>query len=324
MSLFRTKDQIFEPPTRLERLLSAPLKYLISLVYRLSTRLRASPRPKSPSIRVVCISDTHTLKWDEIPDGDLLIHAGDLTNNGTIAELQQALNWIASLPHKYKVLIAGNHDTFLDPRSRMTLSEADRSGTLDWKGMYYLQHRSITLAFPSPTDGVRKISIYGAPQIPQCGGSNFAFQYPRRQDAWTDTIPKHTDILITHTPPKFHLDLLNPSLGCEYLLSEVWRVKPRLHVFGHVHVGAGRRVVRWDEAQKAYELGLSRQSKGLIQELFDIRSWLALLKVIIYGTSGVIWNRIWGGETRSTTMINAALMYHNTGRLGNKVQVVDI
>jgi len=228
------------------------------------------------------------------------------------------------LPHKYKVIIAGNHDTYLDPRSRMTLAVDDRSGKLDWKGMHYLQHNSITLAFPSRHNGVRKLNIYGAPQIPQCGGSNFAFQYPRGQDAWTDTIPLHTDILITHTPPKYHLDLVNPSLGCEHLLKEVWRVKPRLHVFGHVHVGAGRRIVWWDEVQRAYESGISRSSKGIVQEVFDMPSWIALAKVVIYGATGIVWNRIWGGERRSTTMINAALMYNNTGKLGNKVQVVDI
>jgi hypothetical protein len=272
----------------------------------------------------VCVSDTHTLKYDDIPDGDLLIHAGDLTNEGSIPEIQQALDWLASQPHKYKIIIAGNHDTFLDPRSRTTLNEADRSGALDWKGMHYLQHNTITLAFPSRQNSIREISIYGAPQIPQCGGSNFAFQYPRGKDAWTDTIPANTDILVTHTPPKYHLDLINPSLGCEHLLAEAWRVKPRLHVFGHVHVGAGRRVVWWDEAQKAYEKGLARQSKGLIQEALDVFSWIALLKVVIYGTTGVIWNRIWGGEPRSTIMINAALMKNNTGRLGNPVQVVYI
>ena len=96
MPLFRTPDQIFEPPTRLERIFSAPLKYLISLLYRFSTRLRSVPKPRTPPIRVVCISDTHTLQYDHIPGGDLLIHAGDLTNDGTIPEIQQALNWLAS------------------------------------------------------------------------------------------------------------------------------------------------------------------------------------------------------------------------------------
>ena len=307
MPLFRSKDQIFEPPTRLERILSAPLKYLISLLYRLSTRLRSAPKPRKPSIRVVCISDTHSLKCDEIPDGSILIHSGDLTNNGTIAEIQQALDWLASLPHKYKVIIAGNHDTYLDPRSRLTLAEEDRTGKLDWKGMHYLQHNSIALAFPFG-NSVRKVNIYGAPQIPKCGGSNFAFQYPRGQDAWTDTVPANTEILITHAPPKYHLDLVNPSLGCEHLLKEVWRVKPRLHVFGHVHVGAGKRVVWWDEAQKAYESGMSQKSKGLVREAFDIFSWITLAKVVFYGTTGVVWNGIWGGQPRSTDPGNVRVL----------------
>ncbi len=58
-------------------------------------------------------------------------------------------------------------------------------------------------------------------------------------------------MLVTHSPPRAHLDLLR--LGCAHLLETLWRVRPRLHVFGHVHEGAGTEWLQFDERQAAYE-----------------------------------------------------------------------
>ncbi|KAF2097950.1 Metallo-dependent phosphatase [Rhizodiscina lignyota] len=309
---------IFDPPTPFERIVSSPLTFLVTSIYELFQSLRPAPSPHSPPIRVVCISDTHTLTYD-IPNGDLLIHAGDLANAGTTSEIQNQLDWLSSLPHPQKVAIAGNHDTYLDPRSRMTLDEKDRTDILDWHGIIYLQHSSITLNFPERQN--RQLKIYGAPQIPKCGGSQFAFQYNRGQDAWSDTVPPNLDILITHTPPKYHCDLA-AALGCEWLLKEVWRVKPKLHVCGHIHAGAGREVLWWDQSQGAYESLRARSKKGLLLSMIDPEFWLEAAALLLLGLRGIVWTRIWGGEQRSTTLVNAALMYNNTGKLGNQVQVV--
>jgi Icc-related predicted phosphoesterase len=54
-------------------------------------------------------------------------------------------------------------------------------------------------------------------------------------------IPDDTDILITHTPPIGHGDLCCSGVraGCVELLSTVQnRVKPKYHVFGHIHEGS--------------------------------------------------------------------------------------
>lgn len=323
-----SKVDDFEPKSPIQLLFRAPLRYPLRLLWRISNLLRSSPAPKTPPIRVVCISDTHTNTYSDIPSGDILIHAGDLTNTGNISELQSQINWLASLPHKHKIAIAGNHDTWLDPRSRTTLPETDRNGSLDWKDIHYLQHCSLTLSFPPSrgygTTEARKLRIYGAPQIPACGGAEFAFQYRRGQDAWRETIPGDTDVLVTHTPPKYHRDLMIPSMGCEHLLDEVWRVKPTLHVFAHVHAGAGQEVVSWDEAQRVYEIEEARPRKSFVGEILDVRTWIAIVKVMFYGATALLWNRIWGGEEKTTMLVNAALMVNNTGHLGNRVQVVDI
>lgn len=312
----------FEPPSLLYLFLLSPPKFLLRTLHRLISVLRSSPSlpPNLLSIRVVCLSDTHCQVPENVPNGDLLIHAGDLTQAGTPAELQAQIDWLNSLPHAHKVVIAGNHDTYLDPRSRATLPPTDVEGaSLNWGNIHYLQHSGTTLTFPSHRN--RKLRIHGAPQIPACGGPEFAFQYPRGQDAWRDTIPSGVDILVTHTPPKHHMDLY--GLGCEHLLSELWRVKPRLHIFGHVHAGRGKETMYYDDAQKAFEDGCGRKD-GFIRGFFDLWLWVDLVKVVWHGVGSVVWDRVWGGEGRASRLVNASVMYINTGQLRNMPQVVGI
>jgi hypothetical protein len=47
--------------------------------------------PLTSPIAIVCISDT------SVPDGDILIHARDLTQSGSFKELQTALTWLPAL-----------------------------------------------------------------------------------------------------------------------------------------------------------------------------------------------------------------------------------
>jgi hypothetical protein len=61
------------------------------------------------------------------------------------------------------------------------------------------------------------------------------------QDIWS-AIPPTTDILVTHTPPRTHCD---DACGCEALRETLTKVRPRLHVCGHVHQARGAERVRW-------------------------------------------------------------------------------
>ncbi|KAF2153231.1 metallophosphoesterase domain-containing protein [Myriangium duriaei CBS 260.36] len=314
------KDEPFEPVPLPVLFLRSPLKTSIKVVHNLLTDLRGPSRPHNPAIVVVCISDTHA-QTKAIPEGDVLIHAGDLTNAGTQKDIQHQIDWLNGLPHKFKICIAGNHDTWLDPRSRQRLQKSGFGPeTLDWKDVIYLQHSSVSLYFP--THAGRRLEVYGAPQIPACGGPEFAFQYPRGQDAWTETIPKDTDVLVTHTPPIFHRDLPT-GRGCEHLLRELWRVKPTLHVFGHIHAGRGQETLFFDGAQSAYERASTR-SDGWLHGLLDIVLWLSLARVLFYGVLGFLWSTAWGGRQESTRLVNASLTYRNTGQLRNGAQVVRI
>ncbi|QIW95025.1 hypothetical protein AMS68_000543 [Peltaster fructicola] len=314
----------WDSPLFIFSLINNPTKTLIRFLDLLFNKLRSQPTLRRHPIRVVCISDTHCLKWDDIPPGDLLIHSGDLTNNGTISELQAQVHWLNTLPHPHKV-DTGNHDTYLDTRSRKTLPHADQQGRLNWGNIHYLQHSSVTLKFK----GGRALNIYGAASIPAIDHPEWAFTYPPSEDAWTQTIPRDTDILITHGPPQHHLDL---GLGCPFLLKEVNRVRPRLQVFGHVHAArswwlgflmSGRELARWDALQRTVERALTR-SDGLVGGLLNPQGWIDVLRVLYLGTASLLWDRIWGGQGRTTLMVNAALMYNATGVLRNAPQVVDI
>ena len=69
--------------------------------------------------RIVCISDTHNrFRELTIPEGDILIHAGDITSRGYVAELKDFNEWLITLPHEHKVVIAGNHELSFDSISK--------------------------------------------------------------------------------------------------------------------------------------------------------------------------------------------------------------
>src|SRR5438067_1571839 len=100
------------PPTEWEIFCKDPTIYLARWLYQKRSIIHRV-QPSTP-ITVVCISDSHNTQ-PAVPDGDVLLHAGDLTEAGTFDELQAQMDWLNSLPHRYKVAISGNHDLVLDP-----------------------------------------------------------------------------------------------------------------------------------------------------------------------------------------------------------------
>ena len=229
-------------PTEFQTFIKNPTLYLSRKLY--SWRRAIPIQPTSP-VTIICISDTHNTQVD-VPLGDVLIHAGDLTNSGTLEELQATLNWLRLLPHPYKIVVGGNHDLILDTLSAKEVNNNVAARNLiDWSGLIYLNNSSVTIK----CDSGRELKIYGSPMTP-CYG-NWAFQYPRMKDIWKGLLPDDIDILVTHRPPIAHLDF--GGLGCEFLLAELWRIQPRLHVFGHIHAGYGQEWVQYNSLQRAYE-----------------------------------------------------------------------
>jgi hypothetical protein len=240
-------------PSAWQRFWQRPTVFLARQLY--SSRLPSSARCSSPrhpaAVSVVCISDTHNTQ-PALPDGDVLIHAGDLTQGGSHAELQAAIDWLRSQPHRHKVVVAGNHDLLLDsgcddtPGGKRGGVGADSErAQLDWGDIKYLQNTSTTIVCANG----RRLKVHGSPWSPRMG--NWAFQHPREENVWKDAIPDDADVLVTHGPPRAHLDLL--GIGCVFLLDAIWRVRPRLHVFWTRTRGYGQEVLQYTPLQAAYE-----------------------------------------------------------------------
>lgn len=199
-------------------------------------------------MKIVAISDTHNKLnkiINTIPDGDLLIHAGDLTGRGEIWEVEKELDYLAHLNDKFKdtVIIAGNHDWLgeLNPTLMKQMCD-DRDIT-------YLDNSGVEI------DGVE---IWGSAWTPWF--YSWAFNARRTEteqkafggvyikDIW-DKIPEGTDILITHGPPAMILDEVTMAngdsydpprnVGCDELYEAIKRIKPDLHIFGHIHCNHG-------------------------------------------------------------------------------------
>jgi len=62
--------------------------------------------------RFVCISDNHDNYDFTLPDGDILLHSGDFTRNGTEGEIETFLTWLKTLSqYRLKIIIVGNHES---------------------------------------------------------------------------------------------------------------------------------------------------------------------------------------------------------------------
>lgn len=183
-------------------------------------------RQKEPLLRIVCLSDTHGLHAQiQVPDGDILVHAGDLTKRGGLGELQEAADWLRSLPHSHKVVIAGNHDFCLE-------QQPEKAREL-LHGLTYLEDESCHCA---------GLKIYGSPWQPWF--HDWAFNLRRGEPlrkVWAQ-IPEDADIVITHGPPQGILDRCfdGREVGCQDLFERLEVVRPRLHVFGHIHEAYGQ------------------------------------------------------------------------------------
>ena len=176
--------------------------------------------------KIICISDNHNILTTKIPDGDILIHAGDLTDHGSMDEIVRGLDWLALQKPELKIFVPGNHDFGFqhNPKETRQLCE----------------DRNIVLLIDEEFHS-HGITFYGSPWLPAV--KKWAFGLERGQqlkEKW-DAIPRDTDVLITHAAPMNVLDLPYGSLpiGCYDLYEAVQETAPYLHVFGHVHNSHG-------------------------------------------------------------------------------------
>jgi Icc-related predicted phosphoesterase len=190
--------------------------------------------------KIVAISDTHG-KHDHItkdlPEADIIIHAGDCTNVGQPNELLDFLNWYSNLPYKHKIFIAGNHDFCFEQLHPMFSGVGEKeyidiSKEFKDKGVIYLMDKMVE---------VEGLKIYGSPWQPRF--YDWAFNVDRGEaiaKKW-EKIPEGLDVLITHGPPYGILDYTYTSnrVGCEELYKKIMQVRPKISIFGHIHYGYG-------------------------------------------------------------------------------------
>lgn len=179
-------------------------------------------------MRIVATSDCHgRFREAEVPAGDVLVLAGDLLRHPGVEQedLDDLDEWLASLEHRHKVLIAGNHDWIFE-----------KDKTARPKNAVYLEDSGTTI------EGVK---FWGSPWQPEF--FNWAFNLPRKGPelaaAW-DKIPSGTEVLVTHGPPWGILDrphgIAKKHVGCELLLERVKQLRPKVHIFGHIHGDYGK------------------------------------------------------------------------------------
>lgn len=180
---------------------------------------------------LILISDTHNQHNQlTIPDGDIIIHAGDATNMGERPEMVRFLDWYEGTSPTHKIYVSGNHDFLCEeePEEIRLLCEE--------RGIHYLCCESITL------EGLR---IYGTPYQPVYGNWAFNASQPELEKL-AAKIPE-CDVLVSHGPPYGILDeVLHPRqredahVGDKFLLRRIWEIRPKLVHVGHIHESRGQ------------------------------------------------------------------------------------
>jgi len=192
-------------------------------------------------MRVTLVSDTHNKHkhvhnngLGDLPGGDILIHAGDISSMGYDHEITEFSKWYDQLEYTHKIFIAGNHDWGFQKRFDKATEIVNSYKTID-----YLQDDCILYG-----NDEQIVKIYGTPWQPEF--CNWAFNLPKNSpelnSKW-EAIHLDTDILVTHGPAFGILDTVDGKraehLGCELLRERIAAVKPKIHVCGHIHTGYG-------------------------------------------------------------------------------------
>jgi len=182
-----------------------------------------------------CISDLHGF-FPELEGGDLLIVAGDLTFRDSYSEYLEVLTWLEKQDYKKKIYIAGNHDN--------CLQNPDFLNAWSFNSITYLCDNG------TEYEGLR---IWGSPwsgtferMNPKCKA--FTYDDEKEMENKFSLIPNDVDILVTHTPPFTIFDSTadQRQVGSIALFAHlITRLKPKLHVFGHIHEAYGQQKY-WD------------------------------------------------------------------------------
>jgi Icc-related predicted phosphoesterase len=214
-----------------------------------------------------CISDLHG-HYPELPEGDLLIIAGDLTRNDSLTEVNRFKDWIVSISMNYKKIIniGGNHDNWVQQRNYMNGDpmswESPFLSYLEDTGTEICWYPDLSLMNEGMVYERIKLKIWGSPWTLKFDGIN------PKCSAFTGTeeelaekfalIPEGLDILITHSPLYGILDEIKGKssrgkvgehVGSKSLKNRIWNMEnpPKIIIHGHIHEGYGEYLECWYE-----------------------------------------------------------------------------
>lgn len=191
-------------------------------------------------MKIVATSDTH-FPFDNIPEGDVFLHAGDLMYTGYPDEWYPRLESLGDLEHETKILVPGNHDFHIQNYHGIAKSELRRAGvTLCGIGQPLLDL------------GGDKI-LLGVPYVTGLRG----WAYERNEQELLrhlrllQTAVEHIDIVVSHMPPYDILDAIHPEETsrrkrelCGSRALRTWfdalKIKPKHWFFGHIHESYGQ------------------------------------------------------------------------------------
>ena len=216
-------------------------------------------------MKITCISDLHG-HYPQLPGGDLLIVAGDLTARDEPGERIQFLRWLSEQNYRKRIFIGGNHDNSLVGTNIKTIEGGNTHYLCDSGTEFEWFETEDTKWGPRHLPGLRgmKLKIWGSPWTKRFPGVNphcTAFMLDSDEELaekWV-LIPEDTDILITHCPPygimdtvlRDHLDTdgerheWRDHTGSGSLTAKIQQIRPKLHVFGHIHERYGQDATQW-------------------------------------------------------------------------------
>lgn len=203
-------------------------------------------------MKMTVISDTH-LREPVLPGGDVLVHCGDLTENGFKIEVLRQLNYLHEQLDKYNLVMItpGNHDLWAE-RHPLDFRAACASA-----GIVCLVNESFNY---------EGLVFWGSPVVPVYHNWAFNKNQSDRYDVF-EKIPENVDVLITHSPALEVLDLNQKGIhiGCSELKERLKEINPFLHLFGHCHESAGylKQEDRWmiNAATKIFNLDVDVNKK---------------------------------------------------------------
>jgi Icc-related predicted phosphoesterase len=203
--------------------------------------------------KIVIISDTHGYHDHvRVPPCDILIHAGDITNDIGQKSLRDFLIWFERQPAKHKIFIAGNHDGALEKWPDLAKDMIKEYAP----SAIYLENSRCEI------DGIK---FWGCPYSPTFYQWYFMADRGEAIKRYWDMIPADTDVLVSHGPPKDILDVSSYDMkgyGDADLREAVERIKPKLHCFGHFHYPYGTTEKIWDDGKKTIFVNASICDEG--------------------------------------------------------------